>query len=565
VQESYGKLIMGQPGLPEREFELGKASVTLGRATTNDIMLDDVRVSRAHARLECGPGGCEIVDLGSSNGTRLNGLPVKRARLAAGDVVSIGGIDLRYRPGTIPEQVGMTVMDSMADVELSMAYELLPMQVAETGVTRLVVFTGDKTWEVPLDGADLISIGRADDNQVALPQTKVSRRHAELVRRGDAFSLRDLGSTNGTWQRGQRVTEVTLHDGDAFRIGDARLVFKSALRQEALTMIDQMVALPARRRPVVFVPGLFGSQLWLGSERVWPAVKILFTNPEVFLYPSSLPLEARGIVDEVVIVPNLIKQDQYNRLGDYFVQELGYERGKDFFEFAYDWRQDVRISARQLGQMIESLSTSQRVVLIGHSLGSLVARYYLERLKGNRHVERLVVMGGPHTGTAKVLANLLAPPRMLPFGMMGETLRRIVSTFPTSYQIIPTFACGVNQTGRPINFLDDERWVEEKHVPLLRAAREFRRELGLKSSVPALSIFGYGIKTISSVSVQEADNGSWTHITFAAEPSGDSSVPQQSAVLPDSEIHPVQQYHGTLFTDNDVKMRLKLELARKEE
>ena len=49
----------------------------------------------------------------------------------------------------------------------------------------------------------------------------------------------------------------------------------------------------------------------------------------------------------MVIVPNLITFDQYNLLGDYLVQELGYEREKNFIEFAYDWRQDVRQSARR--------------------------------------------------------------------------------------------------------------------------------------------------------------------------------------------------------------------------
>jgi len=103
--------------------------------------------------------------------------------------------------------------------------------------------------------------------------------------------------------------------------------------------------------------------------------------------------------------------------------------------------------------------------------------------------------------------------------------------------------------------------VAEEQLPLLRAAREFRRELGLHSSVPALSVFGYGIKTIASVSLHR-DNGVWSHITYSTEPSGDSGILEKSAVLPGTEIHPVQQYHGTLFVDNDVKMRLKLELTR---
>jgi hypothetical protein len=47
---------------------------------------------------------------------------------------------------------------------------------------------------------------------------------------------------------------------------------------------------------------------------------------------------------------------------------------------------------------------------------------------------------------------------------------------------------------------------------------------------------------------------------FHDEECGDGTVAQDSAILPGSEIHPVQQLHGALYTDNDVKMRLKLEL-----
>jgi hypothetical protein len=57
-------------------------------------------------------------------------------------------------------------------------------------------------------------------------------------------------------------------------------------------------------------------------------------------------------------------------------------------------------------------------------------------------------------------------------------------------------------------------------------------------------------------------NGVFRKAMIGVEPSGDSSVPEGSAVLPRTEIHPVRQYHGTLFNDKDVKMRLKLELLQ---
>ena len=84
----------------------------------------------------------------------------------------------------------------------------------------------------------------------------------------------------------------------------------------------------------------------------------------------------------------------------------------------------------------------------------------------------------------------------------------------------------------------------------------------MTSSVPTLSIFGYGLKTAAQLQVQSDPNGSYKKITIDVKPSGDTSVPESSAVLPRTEIHPVRQYHGTLFSDNDVKMRLKLELLQ---
>ncbi|MFJ9019961.1 FHA domain-containing protein [Streptomyces sp. NPDC102259] len=69
-------------------------TVRIGRAGDNDLVVDDLVVSRRHAELRALPeGGHEIVDLGSHNGTYLNGLPVTRAPLDPGDIVGIGHSD----------------------------------------------------------------------------------------------------------------------------------------------------------------------------------------------------------------------------------------------------------------------------------------------------------------------------------------------------------------------------------------------------------------------------------------------------------------------------------------
>ncbi|MEW6232666.1 MAG: FHA domain-containing protein, partial [Chloroflexota bacterium] len=434
--------------------------------------------------------------------------------------------------------------------------------LTDTRMPRLAVHTPGKTWEVPL-AQDALTIGRQSDRDIFLDDQKVSRCHACIERRGEAFVIHDLGSTNGTWLGDQRVEEYPLQDGDTIRIGDARLLFKRGFAPDDLTLIEtEMPARKLARRPVIIVPGFMGSELWHGEEQLWPNVRYLFAHPEIFRLPEVKPLEARGLVGEVVIVPNLIKLEQYNRLGDYLEDSLGYERGKDLLEFAYDWRQDVRLSARRLAEAIDRWSVTPPITIVAHSLGCLVSRYYVERLGGKNKVERLILLGGPHSGVPKALTSLLLGPKLLPFGILGDRLRQVLATFPSMYQILPTYACAVDQQGQPIDVLSDETWLSETQRPLLAAAREFRRELGTHSAVPTVSIFGYGSKTVTGATVQRDAQGRWQKVDLAIEPSGDATIPEQSAVMKGSEIHPVQQVHGVLYVDSDVKMRLRLELTR---
>ncbi|MFI9099528.1 FHA domain-containing protein [Streptomyces fildesensis] len=65
-------------------------TVRIGRAPDSDLVVDELVVSRRHAELRAGPDGYEIVDLGSHNGTYLNGQPVARAPVIPGDIVGIG-------------------------------------------------------------------------------------------------------------------------------------------------------------------------------------------------------------------------------------------------------------------------------------------------------------------------------------------------------------------------------------------------------------------------------------------------------------------------------------------
>lgn len=75
----------------------------------------------------------------------------------------------------------------------------------------------------PADGRTLI--GRSPECEVFLDDVTVSRRHAELMREEDTFTIRDLGSLNGTYVNRKRIESVVLEDDDEVQIGKYRLTF----------------------------------------------------------------------------------------------------------------------------------------------------------------------------------------------------------------------------------------------------------------------------------------------------------------------------------------------------
>jgi hypothetical protein len=82
------------PGMPPRAVPLSGRPITIGRATDAELILADPLVSRHHARLGLRGGRLVLVDLGSTNGTRVNGELVREAVIGPGDRIEVGGTRL---------------------------------------------------------------------------------------------------------------------------------------------------------------------------------------------------------------------------------------------------------------------------------------------------------------------------------------------------------------------------------------------------------------------------------------------------------------------------------------
>jgi pimeloyl-ACP methyl ester carboxylesterase len=176
---------------------------------------------------------------------------------------------------------------------------------------------------------------------------------------------------------------------------------------------------------------------------------------------------------QVVIVPNIIKLEAYSHLVDFLVESLGNEPDRNLMPFGYDWRRDNRESARKLAAAIDDwkrrvLGEHAKVTIIAHSMGCLVTRYFVECLGGASSVDRLILMGGPHGGSASIVQCILSGPELLPLGLGNRGLHQALMTFPSAYQLVPKGLAAEDADGKPVSLLDYDDWVDPRYRSLLR-------------------------------------------------------------------------------------------------
>jgi hypothetical protein len=95
--EAPGGAAVGSLSLPDgRRVTIGEEPVSMGRLPECDIALSDPNVSRRHAEVRRRGNDFVLVDLGSTNGTKVNGAGIKERRLADGDDISVGGTHIRF-------------------------------------------------------------------------------------------------------------------------------------------------------------------------------------------------------------------------------------------------------------------------------------------------------------------------------------------------------------------------------------------------------------------------------------------------------------------------------------
>jgi len=93
------------------------------------------------------------------------------------------------------------------------------------GSAMLIVLSGPSRGARFLINSDLTTIGRSTDNDIFLDDVNVSRKHAEIVRQGKSYSVKDSGSLNGTYVDGKIESNTNLEDGMELHVGKFKMHF----------------------------------------------------------------------------------------------------------------------------------------------------------------------------------------------------------------------------------------------------------------------------------------------------------------------------------------------------
>lgn len=251
-----------------------------GREVGCDLLLDEGRCSRKHARLQPSPGGILVTDLGSSNGTFINGNRIESGIAKAGDELGfdtakykVEGLAPPQAPSDVttivpPTSISPTIpappkppqaveaekpkpmtdsgepqkgawwapKDEGPEGTLLMQPGMAAQQAAVEGTQVMAALSATEPSLVGISGSvkgksfklngDRWKIGRdAGECDVVLDDAGVSAFHAQIINEGATWKLINLMSSNGSFVNGQRVQTAYLNSGDRLQFGATEFVF----------------------------------------------------------------------------------------------------------------------------------------------------------------------------------------------------------------------------------------------------------------------------------------------------------------------------------------------------
>lgn len=253
---------------------------------------------------------------------------------------------------------------------------------------------------------------------------------------------------------------------------------------------------PPPKLPVIFIPGIGGSELKTTQDIVWsasdghggiyshayPANEKVWVNQNEAVklgdddYFDVLRLKSDGVTSEASLgLTGDLSPYGYSDIESFFTG-MGYIKGTNFFTFPYDWRKDVRSTKDDLDSLIETARTASgqhKVNLVVHSMGGLIARYYISDATKAAKVNKLIELGVPHLGATNAIKALTyGEPvgrwyfKIINIGVNGNEVKDVIQNFPSQQSLIPSskyYDFYNNSTDLPYPFRDD-RDIDKNNI-----------------------------------------------------------------------------------------------------
>ena len=219
---------------------------------------------------------------------------------------------------------------------------------------------------------------------------------------------------------------------------------------------------------LVIIPGITGSVLSRNGEEIWGLsgeaivgnLLSLGRNLKHLQLPDGIGdedpndgVQATRLMSDLHLLPGLWTIDGYSNLikslsSRFTLTNVTEERAGNLLLFPYDWRLSNVVSAKRLAQIAsrelerwqkQSNNPEAKLILICHSMGGLVARWFLEQINGSREItRRLITIGTPYQGSINALGTLVNG-FSKGLGPLRLNLTEMIRSFPSMYQLLPTY------------------------------------------------------------------------------------------------------------------------------
>ena len=218
---------------------------------------------------------------------------------------------------------------------------------------------------------------------------------------------------------------------------------------------------------VVLLPGITGSVLQKDGKDIWAPspgallrglasfgrsvkkLELTVTDDDWKAPDLGDGVVATELMRDVHLVPGLWKIDGYTAIEDFLLNTFDLKKGKNYHPFPYDWRRDNRAAADKLDQASKEWLKSWRkesghegaqLILIGHSMGGLVARYFVEALQGWRNTRAVVTFGTPYYGSLNAV-DFLVNGFGKKLGPLHVDLSPVLQSCTSVHQLVPVYRC----------------------------------------------------------------------------------------------------------------------------